>query len=69
MKRLDSTQEIVDLRRRANLSEGYGAVFAKGNPLIPYVSKALKTLQTNGTIGKLTKRWFGFDPTTVPVLK
>ena len=28
MKRPDSTREIVDLRRRANLSEGYGAVFA-----------------------------------------
>jgi polar amino acid transport system substrate-binding protein len=49
--------------------EGYGAVFAKGSPLIPDVNKALKALQTNGTIGKLTKRWFGFDPATVPVLK
>lgn len=49
--------------------EGYGAVFPKGSPLIPYVSKAIKTLQANGTIGKLTKRWFGFDPATVPVLK
>ena len=49
--------------------EGYGAVFAKGNALIPYVNKALKTLRSNGTIGKLTKRWFGFDPATVPVLK
>ena len=28
MKRPDSTREIVDLRRHANLSEGYGAVFA-----------------------------------------
>src|SRR5213083_3049332 len=28
MKQPDSTREIVDLRRRANLSEGYGAVFA-----------------------------------------
>jgi polar amino acid transport system substrate-binding protein len=49
--------------------EGYGAVFAHGSPLIPYVSNAIKTLQSNGTIGKLTKRWFGFDPATVPVLK
>jgi polar amino acid transport system substrate-binding protein len=49
--------------------EGYGAVFAKGNPLIPFVNKALKTLQTNGTIGKLTSHWFGFDPASVPVLK
>jgi polar amino acid transport system substrate-binding protein len=49
--------------------EGYGAVFQKNSPLIPYVSKAIKTLQANGTISKLTKRWFGFDPAKVPVLK
>jgi len=49
--------------------EGYGAVFAKNSPLIPDVSKAINTLQANGTISKLTKRWFGFDPSKVPVLK
>jgi polar amino acid transport system substrate-binding protein len=49
--------------------EGYGAVFAKGSPLIPDVSKAINTLQANGTISKLTKQWFGFDPAKVPVLK
>lgn len=49
--------------------EGYGAVFAKNSPLIPYVSKAIHTLQANGTISKLTKHWFGFDPAKVPVLK
>lgn len=49
--------------------EGYGAVFAHGSPLIPYVSKAIKALQANGTISTLTKRWFGFDPAKVPVLK
>jgi polar amino acid transport system substrate-binding protein len=49
--------------------EGYGAVFQKGSPLIPDVSRAIKALQTNGTISKLTKRWFGYDPAKVPVLK
>ena len=49
--------------------EGYGAVFQKNSPLIPDVSKAINTLQSNGTIGKLTKRWFGFDPAKVPILK
>jgi polar amino acid transport system substrate-binding protein len=49
--------------------EGYGAVFAKNSPLIPDVSKAINTLQANGTISKLTKQWFGFDPAKVPVLK
>lgn len=49
--------------------EGYGAVFAHGSPLIPDVSKAINTLQSNGTISALTKQWFGFDPAKVPVLK
>jgi len=49
--------------------EGYGAVFAHGSPLIPYVSKAINTLQANGTISKLTNQWFGYDPAKVPVLK
>jgi polar amino acid transport system substrate-binding protein len=49
--------------------EGYGAVFAHGSPLIPEVSKAINTLESNGTISKLTKRWFGYDPAKVPVLK
>lgn len=49
--------------------ENYGAVFAKNSPLIPDVSKAIRTLQADGTISKLTKRWFGFDPSKVPVLK
>ena len=49
--------------------EGYGAVFAKDSPLIPDVNKAIKALQSDGTISRLTKRWFGFDPASVPVLK
>jgi polar amino acid transport system substrate-binding protein len=49
--------------------EGYGAVFAKDSPLIPDVSKAIKTLEANGTIAKLTKQWFGYDPSKIPVLK
>jgi polar amino acid transport system substrate-binding protein len=49
--------------------EGYGAVFQKNSPLIPDVSKAIHTLQANGTISKLTKQWFGYDPAKVPVLK
>lgn len=48
--------------------EGYGAVFAKSSPLIPDVSRAIQALQQNGTISKLTKQWFGYDPAKVPVL-
>ena len=50
-------------------NEGYGAVFAKDSPLIPAVSKAIKTLDSNGTIAKLTKQWFGYDPSKIPVLQ
>jgi polar amino acid transport system substrate-binding protein len=49
--------------------ESYGAVFQKNSPLIPDVSRAIRKLQGNGTIGKLTKRWFGFDPASIPTLK
>jgi polar amino acid transport system substrate-binding protein len=49
--------------------EGYGAVFQKGSSLIPFVSKAINKLKKNGTIGKLTKRWFGYNPDTIPVLR
>jgi polar amino acid transport system substrate-binding protein len=48
--------------------EGYGAVFQKGSPLIPFVSRAINKLKTNGIIGTLTKRWFGYNPDTIPVL-
>jgi len=50
-------------------NEGYGAVFAKDSPLIPAVSKAINTLKSNGTIAKLTKQWFGYDPSKIPVLQ
>jgi polar amino acid transport system substrate-binding protein len=52
-----------------NTHEGYGAVFQKNSPLIPYVNRAIRTLRANGTIGKLAKRWEGYDPDKVPFLK
>jgi len=52
-----------------NTQESYGAVFQKNSPLIPDVSAAINALQKDGTIGKLTKRWFGYDPTKIAVLK
>ena len=49
--------------------EGYGAVFQKNSPLIPDVSRAIDKLKANGTIAKLTKQWFGYAPSKIPVLK
>ena len=49
--------------------EGYGAVMQKNSPLRPYVSRAINKLQRNGTLGKLTKKWFAYNPDSIPVLK
>jgi polar amino acid transport system substrate-binding protein len=49
--------------------EGYGAVFQLNSPLVPYVNKAIRKLLANGAIAKLAKRWEGYDPNSVPVLK
>jgi polar amino acid transport system substrate-binding protein len=49
--------------------EGYGAVMEKSSPLKPFVSKAINKLVKNGTIGKLTKKWFGYNPDAIPILK
>jgi polar amino acid transport system substrate-binding protein len=49
--------------------ESYGAVMQKNSPLKPYVSRAINKLRKNGTVNKLTKRWFGYNPASIPVLK
>jgi polar amino acid transport system substrate-binding protein len=52
-----------------NTQEFYGAVFQKNSPLIPYVSRAIKTLNKNKTIGKLIFKWFGYYPYKITTLK
>jgi polar amino acid transport system substrate-binding protein len=47
--------------------EGYGAVMEKGSALKPSVDKAIKALETNGTLEKLQQKWLPF--THVPILK
>ena len=49
--------------------EQYGAVLQKGSKLLPIVNSTLKTLTTNGTVGKLQKKWFNLDFSKIPVLK
>jgi polar amino acid transport system substrate-binding protein len=48
--------------------EHYGLLFAKGNPLVSCVNKALATLKSNGTLGKLTAQYLK-DFTSVPTIK
>jgi polar amino acid transport system substrate-binding protein len=50
-------------------NEKYGAVLPKGSKLTPVVSRAIRRLTTDGTIGKLQKRWFNIDVSEIPVLK
>lgn len=49
--------------------EQYGAVLQKGSKLLPLVNSTLKTLTKDGTVGKLQKKWFNVDFSTIPVLK
>ena len=48
--------------------EHYGLLFAKGNPLVGCVNKALATLKSNGTLAKLTARYLQLY-TSVPTIK
>lgn len=41
------------------VGEHYGLVFAKGNPLVTCVNKAIGDLQSNGTLGSLQKKYLG----------
>jgi len=48
--------------------EHYGLLFAKGNPLVTCVNKALATLKSNGTLAALQKKYLQIY-LTVPNLK
>ncbi|MGC2206263.1 MAG: ABC transporter substrate-binding protein [Candidatus Dormiibacterota bacterium] len=39
--------------------EVYGLLFAKGNPLVGCVNKAISRLKSNGTLSRLQNRWLG----------
>jgi polar amino acid transport system substrate-binding protein len=49
--------------------EQYGAVLQKGSKLLAPVNTVMKGLATDGTIGKLQKKWFNLDFSKIPVLK
>ena len=48
--------------------EHYGLLFAKGNPLVGCVNKALATLKSNGTLAKLTMQYLQLY-TSLPTIK
>jgi len=49
--------------------EQYGAVLQKGSKLLSTVNNVMKQLGSDGTIGKLQKKWFNLDFSKIPVLK
>ena len=71
---------IVALERKSNPSkygpvagqiathEQYGGVLQKGSALLPYVNAQIKKLTANGTVGKLQKKWFNLDFSSIPTL-
>jgi len=48
--------------------EHFGMVFAKGNPLVGCVNKALASLEASGTLKKIQQQWLA-KATGAPVLK
>lgn len=50
-------------------NENYGAVLEKGSALTPFVSRAIRTLDKNGTNARLQKKWFNVNFAKIPVLK
>ena len=48
--------------------EHYGLLFAKGNPLVTCVNKALATLKSNGTLAQLTTKYLKLY-TSVPTIQ
>jgi polar amino acid transport system substrate-binding protein len=48
--------------------EHYGLLFAKGNPLVTCVNKALATLKSNGTLAALQKQYLQIY-LSVPTIK
>jgi ABC-type amino acid transport substrate-binding protein len=44
-------------------------VLQKGSKLLAPVDSAMKALTTDGTVGKLQKKWFNLDFSKIPVLK
>jgi polar amino acid transport system substrate-binding protein len=49
--------------------EQYGAVLQKGSKLTALVNAQINKLWSNGTIGKLQKKWFNVDFSKIPTLK
>jgi polar amino acid transport system substrate-binding protein len=52
-------KDAVLVAQFPTVGEHYGLVFAKGNPLVTCVNKAIATLQSNGTLPALQKHYLG----------
>ncbi len=52
----------------AHVGDNWGLLLARNSPLTACVSKAVETLQTSGTLNKISKQWFP-QAASVPELK
>ena len=54
---------------RVVTTEGYVAALPRGSDLVDDVDRALVRLRADGTLGRIAKRWLGFDPAGLRVLR
>lgn len=64
---MSPAQNLV-IAAQLSTNEHYALAFQTGNPLVPCVNGALSTLQANGTLGQLQRKYLG-RPVTAPTIK
>lgn len=64
---LDDATVVGQFQPAAGSAEEFGLLFERGNPLVDCVNQALDTLDSNGTLADLEKRWLS-DVVDVPEL-
>jgi polar amino acid transport system substrate-binding protein len=64
----DEIPGTVVVAQFPSTGEHFGLLFAKGNPLVGCVNKALATLWSNGTIAKLATKWLDIY-TSIPTIQ
>jgi polar amino acid transport system substrate-binding protein len=64
---LDGSTIIGQFQPTSGETEQFGLLFEQGNPLVDCVNQAIDTLDDDGTLAQLEKRWLA-DTADVPVL-
>jgi polar amino acid transport system substrate-binding protein len=59
---------LGQFENNGKVTDHFGVVLQKGNPLTACVNKAITTLRTNGTLKRLQQLWLA-KATGAPILK